>query len=92
MNLPLSVLHGARLPGEAWSRRDSALAQAAKILDRSRCPGCGQPAWLAHEPKSKWRPKKIRCQSCNAIEDLKATLPEDVDNPQALQFFTEHVP
>ena len=92
MGIPLSVLRGSRLPGEAWSPRDSALAQAAKILDRSRCGGCGQPTWMAHEPKSNWRPKKVRCQSCNAIEDLKATLPEDVKNPQALQFYTEHVP
>jgi len=90
--VPLSVLRGARLPGDAWTRRDAALAQAAKILDRSRCAGCGQPTWLSHEPKSKWRPKQVRCQSCNAIEDLKALQPDDVKNPQALHFHTEHVP
>jgi hypothetical protein len=92
MNVPLSVLRGARLPTDPWTRRDAALAQAAKTLDRSRCSGCGQPTWLSHDKASKWRPKQIRCQSCNAIEDLKATLPEEVKNAQALHFYTEHVP
>ena len=92
MNVPLSVLRGARLPTDPWTRRDAALAQAAKTLDRSRCSGCDQPTWLSHDKASKWRPKQIRCQSCNAIEDLKATLPEEVKNAQALHFYTEHVP
>jgi hypothetical protein len=92
MGIPLGVARGARLPGEAWTPRDWALQQAVEMLDRSKCPGCGQPAWMAHDAASKWRPKKVRCESCNAIEDLKATLPEDVKNPQALHFYTEHVP
>lgn len=92
MGIPLSVARGARLPGEAWSARDWALAQAVEMLDRSRCSGCGQPTWLSHDKASKWRPKQVRCQSCNAIEDLKATLPEEVKNAQALHFYTEHVP
>ena len=91
MNLPLSVLRGVRLPGDPWTRRDAALAQAAKMLNRSRCAGCGQPTWLSHDKSSMWRPKMVKCQSCNAIEDLKALQPEDVKNPQALHFYTEHV-
>lgn len=94
MGIPLSVARGARLPGEAWTPRDWALAQAAKQLDRSRCPGCGQPRWLAHEPTSKWRPHVVKCQSCNAIEDLKDA-PEvqqrTEKHPQAYHFHTEHV-
>ena len=92
MGLPLSVARGVRLPGEAWSPRDWALAQAAKMLDRSRCGGCGQPTWLSHDKDSMWRPKKVRCQSCHAIEDLKALQPDDVKHPSALHFHTEHVP
>ena len=64
------MARGARLPGEAWTKRDWALAQAAKQLDWSRCPGCGQPRWLAHDPKAKFRPHKVKCESCEAIEVL----------------------
>lgn len=91
MGIPLSVARGVRLPGEAWSPRDWALAQAAKMLDRSRCPGCGQPRWLSHEKTSKWRPHKVKCESCNAIEDLKDMQPEDLKHPQAYHFHSEHV-
>jgi len=65
------------------------------LLDRTRCPGCGQPTWLAHDPKSNWRPSAIRCQSCNAIEDRKAAMGTDeraLHNVQAIHFHTEHVP
>ena len=91
MGVPLSVFRGARLPGEAWSRRDAALAQAAKQLDWSRCPGCGKPQWLAHDPKSKWRPKKVKCESCEAIEVLKEMQPDDLKHPAAYHFYSEHV-
>lgn len=98
MGLPLSVARGVRLPGEAWTPRDWALAQAAKALDWSRCPGCGQPRWLAHDPKSSWMPRMTKCESCNAIEDLKETpqakarLEAERSHPQAWHFHTEHVP
>ena len=92
--VPLSVLRGARLPGDPWTPRDSALARAAEALERSRCPGCGQPAWLAHDKSSKWRPQITKCQSCNSIEDLK-DLPEIKQrvekHPQAYHFHSEHV-
>ena len=91
MGVPLSVARGVRLPGDAWSPRDWALARAAKMLDWSRCPGCGQPRWLAHDKKSKWRPKMTKCESCNAIEDLKDMQPEDMSHAQAYHFHTEHV-
>ena len=71
MGLPLAVARGVRLSG--WSPRDWALAQASKLLDWSRCPGCGQPRWLAHDKSSSWRPQMVKCESCNAIEDLKET-------------------
>lgn len=92
MGLSLSVARGLSLPGDAWSPRDWALAQAAKMLDWSRCPGCGQPRWLAHEKSSKWRPHMVKCQSCNAMEDLKDTLPEELHHAQAYHFSTELVP
>lgn len=98
MGLPLSVARGVRLPGEAWTPRDWALAQAAKLLDWSRCPGCGQPRWLAHNPESSWRPKMTKCESCNAIEDLKETgdaqkrLDPETGRPSVWHFHTEHVP
>ena len=89
--MPLSVLRGARLPGDPWTQRDSALARAAEALERSRCPGCGQPAWLAHDKSSKWRPHKTKCESCEAIEVLKDMQPEDLKHPQAYHFHSEHV-
>lgn len=98
MGIPLGVARGARLPGEAWTRRDWALAQAVEMLDRSRCSGCGQPTWLSHEKSSMWRPKYVKCQSCNAIEDLKKhpevkqKMEGERANPQAYHFYTEHVP
>ena len=91
MGVPLSVLRGARLPGEAWTARDAALAQAAKQLDWSRCPGCGQPRWLAHDPKGKFRPKKSKCESCEAISVLKDMQPDDLKHPDSYYFHTEHV-
>ena len=91
MGIPLSVLRGSRLPGDPWSRRDATLAQAAKMLDWSRCPGCGQPRWLGHDKTSKFRPKKSKCESCEAIEVLKAIQPEDLKHAGAYYFHTEHV-
>jgi hypothetical protein len=91
MHMPLSVARGLSLPGDAWSPRDWALAQAAKMLDWSRCPGCGQPRWLAHDPKSKWRPQRVKCESCNAIETLKDMQPEDLHHAQAYHFHSEYV-
>ena len=97
MGLPLSVARGVRRPGDAWTPRDWALAQAAKLLDWSRCPGCGQPRWLAHDKDSSWRPKMVKCESCAAIEDLRETplakqrLEGDHAKPSAWHFHTEHV-
>lgn len=74
------------------------MAQAAKLLDWSRCPGCGQPRWLAHDKDSSWRPQMTKCESCNAIEDLKETpdavrrLEGERSHPQAWHFHTEYVP
>ena len=68
------------------------------MLDRTRCAGCGQPAWLAHDKDSKWRPQVVKCESCNAIEVLKEHGPVKQKlegpnaHPQAFHFFTEHVP
>ena len=101
MGIPLSVLRGARLPGEAWSPRDSALAQAAEMLDRSRCAGCGQPTWLSHDPKSLWAPDWSKCEACDSIEELKsaaksrvpklhALLEGENARPQTVHFSTEH--
>ena len=71
------------------------------MLDRTRCAGCGQPAWLAHDKNSKWRPDWTKCESCNAIEDLKeksrdqtlrGLLEGERARPSVVQFHTEHVP
>ena len=82
--MSLSVARGSRLPGEAWSRRDWALAQAAKVLDRSRCPGCGTPLWLAYDKglKNKWEaPLPKRCHPCTA----KGKRMKDYDDPAVIQ-------
>ena len=100
MNLPLAVARGARLPTDPWTPRDWALAQAVKMLNRSRCSGCGQPTWLSHDKDSKWRPHWVKCESCNAIEDLKERPPRGLRHlidgedarPQVVQFHTEYVP
>jgi hypothetical protein len=68
------------------------------MLDRTRCPGCGEPTWLSHDPKSKWRPHYVECQSCKAIEDLKEHPPikkkleGENARPAAFHFYSEHVP
>lgn len=91
MGVPLSVFRGARLPGEAWTQRDAALAQAAKQLDWSRCPGCGVPRWIGHDDTALFTPHRSKCEGCESIEILKEKQPEDLRNPQAYYFHTEHV-
>ena len=91
MGLPLSVARGIRLPGEAWSPRDWALAQAYRMLDRSRCPGCGEPRWLSNDPRARYTPHKVKCEGCESIAILQATVPEDYKHPQALHFHTEYL-
>lgn len=93
LGVPLSVARGARLPGEAWTRRDWALAQAVEMLDRSRCPGCGHPTWLSHDPglSKKWKaPAPSRCHACTAVaKRQKQYEGDDVRQPQALAFHAE---
>lgn len=92
MGIPLSVLRGSRLPGEAWTKRDAALAQAAKTLDWSRCSGCGQPRWLAHNQNSYFTPKRVKCESCEAIEVLKAERPlPETAKANAYHYHTEYL-
>lgn len=88
MGVPLSVARGVRLPGEAWSQRDWALAQAAAILDKSRCPGCGQPLWLAYDPalERSWvADYPTRCHPCTAIA-ARAEDYSEATAPNALRF------
>ena len=93
LGVPLSVARGSRLPGEAWSSRDWALAQAADMLDRARCPGCGHPTWLSHDPalERKWTsPAPDRCHACTAVaKRQKQYEGDDVKHRQALTFRAE---
>ena len=94
MGLPLSVARGAREPGSAWTPRDWALAQAAKKLDRARCPGCGTPLWLAFDPalEFRWRAGlPHRCHPCTAIEVRTEEYYRDAPQPSALRFGVELV-
>lgn len=89
--MPLSVLRGARLPSDPWTARDRALAQAAEQLDRSKCPGCGTPLWLAYDPalERKWKAAlPIRCHPCTAIAHKQRQYDES-DAPEALRFPVE---
>lgn len=90
LRVPLSVLRGSRLPSDPWSRRDAALAQAAELLDRSRCPGCGTPLWLAYDPKleRKWKsPLPNRCHPCTAKgKRMSEYEGENVTHRDALHF------
>jgi len=91
MSLPLSVARGVRLPGEAWSPRDWALAQAVTDLDRLRCPGCNTPLWLAYDPalENRWvSGLPYRCHPCTAIEHRQKDYAETV-TPRALRFGVE---
>lgn len=95
MRVPLSVLRGARLPSDPWTPRDAALAQAAEMLDRSRCPGCGTPLWLAYDPKleKKWEsPLPNRCHPCTAkSQRMKQYEGDDVTHRDALHFDVHQV-
>ncbi len=91
MRIPLSVARGARLPGEAWTRRDWLLAQAVEMLDATRCRGCGQPTWLSHDRdlKRRWKVSAERCFSCDAQASRQKELSGDnVHNPSAIHFRT----
>ena len=91
MRVPLSVARGARLPGEAWTRRDWLLAQAVEMLDATRCRGCGQPTWLSHDKafKRMWKATSERCFSCDVMASKQKTLSGDnVHNPQAIHHRT----
>ena len=87
----MSVARGARLPGEAWTPRDWALARAVEMLDRTRCPGCGEPTWLSHDPKFKrmWGAKAERCFSCDAQAAKQNSMGENVHNRQAIHYRSE---
>ena len=97
MNLPLAVARGARLPGDPWSPRDWALAQACKRLDWSRCPGCGQPRWLSHDETSLYKPSMVKCEGCESIaikkasKDVTALFERPDRYAEAYHFTTEHV-
>lgn len=83
------MARGARLPGEAWSPRDWALAQAVELLDRTRCRDCGQPAWLSHDKSlaRKWQVVADRCYSCDAISRRAAKVDQDpVNAPEAIKY------
>ncbi len=82
------MARGARLPGEAWSKRDWALAQAAEQLDRSKCPSCHTPLWLAYDPKleRQWRASlPVRCHPCTAVARRQREY-DEADAPEALRF------
>lgn len=88
MGIPLGVARGARLPSEAWTPRDWALAQAVHELDRLKCDGCGQPMWLAFDPalERKWAADlPQRCHPCTAISKRQDQY-KDADHPSALRF------
>jgi hypothetical protein len=50
---------------------------------------------MAHDPKAKYRPHYVKCESCNAIEDLKEhpNVAPKLENGHAtaFHFYTEHV-
>ena len=93
LGLPLSVARGTRVPGDAWSPRDWALAQAAKRLDRMMCKVCGTPLWLAYDPdlEMRWRAGlPYRCHPCTAVERRSEEYRES-PQPGALRFGVELV-
>lgn len=92
LGVPLSVARGARLPGDAWSPRDWALAQAVEMLDRSRCPGCGQPTWLSHDKatRKQWKGVTRRCFACDASLARRDEL-KDAHRPESIHTYAEWV-
>jgi len=58
-----------------------------ETLDRSRCPGCGEPTWLSHDKahKREWSAKAERCFSCDAIATKQETM-KDTLNPSAVHY------
>ena len=65
------------------------------MLDRTRCPGCGQPTWLGMDPalERRWRsPLSDRCHACTAIARRRKQYEgDDVRHPEALHFHAEMV-
>lgn len=61
------------------------------MLDRTRCPGCGQPTWLSHDKayKRSWVAKAERCFSCDAQATRQAEMTKgEVHNPGAIHYRT----
>lgn len=89
LGVPLSVARGSRLPADPWTPRDWALAQAVEILNRNRCPECGQPIWLSHDKQHRkhWRATAERCYSCDAIAARSEALAKgEVQRPESVKY------
>ena len=58
------------------------------MLDRTRCPGCGQPTWLSHDKiyRRMWNATAERCFSCDAQESRQKAMGKEVHNPGAIHY------
>jgi hypothetical protein len=64
------------------------------MLDRARCPGCGQPTWLSHDKatRGKWAAKAERCFSCDVAASRQEVMNKgETRNPGAIHYRTEYV-
>lgn len=85
---------GLRPPGSWWHEIDALLAQAWHEVEQKRCPDCGQPTWLAHDPNTEGRwsvPLPTRCLPCTAIARKAEPYLAESTHPQALRFSAELV-
>ena len=59
-----------------WSDQDRELAVSLILLERSRCPGCGQAkskVWVEHDDcEFDVIAEEIQCQGCRALEDERS--------------------
>lgn len=64
------------------------------MLDRARCPGCGQPTWLSHDKATRkmWKVTAERCFACDAADARRDDLSKgDPQRPGAIHFATQYL-
>ncbi len=76
-----------------WSAQDRELAVATILLERSKCPGCGQPkehVWVEDRDDCEFDiiAEEVQCQACEALQSEQA----GVKTEKGLHYYLEMRP